>query len=82
MLYVWKCLVTRHHIGLFFQGCCAKQVRKSGTGLMLDGHEKSLEVSVKQPRSSPAKQKTLDSFVKRCNSLNSEQQSDPKHQRH
>ncbi|XP_024993673.1 SWI/SNF-related matrix-associated actin-dependent regulator of chromatin subfamily A-like protein 1 isoform X2 [Cynara cardunculus var. scolymus] len=58
------------------------QSKLENLGQMLDGHEKSLEVSVKQPRSSPAKQKTLDSFVKRCNSLNSEQQSDPKHQRH
>lgn len=34
---------------------------------MLDGHEKSLEVSTNQSYSSPSKQKTLDSFIKRCN---------------
>lgn len=61
------------------------QSKLENLGQMLDGHEKSLEVSVKQqqqPRSSPTKQKTLDSFVKRCNTLNSEQQSNPKHPRH
>ncbi|KAI3730203.1 hypothetical protein L6452_18880 [Arctium lappa] len=59
------------------------QSKLENLGQMLDGHEKSLEVSVKQqPRSSPGKQKTLDSFVKRCNTLDSEQQSNPKHPRH
>ena len=71
---VWFCSVF-----LLFSGYCLDE--KWGICLlqMLDGHEKSLEVSVK---SSPAKQKTLDSFVKRCNTLNLEQQSKPKHPRH
>ncbi|KAH9684203.1 chromatin remodeling factor18 [Citrus sinensis] len=38
-------------------------------GQVLDGHENSLEVSSSQIRSSPAKQKTLDSFLKRCNNV-------------
>ncbi|KAH9766618.1 Chromatin remodeling factor18 [Citrus sinensis] len=36
---------------------------------VLDGHENILEVSSSQIRSSPAKQKTLDSFLKRCNNV-------------
>ncbi|KAL1806798.1 hypothetical protein ACET3Z_029866 [Daucus carota] len=48
---------------------------------MLDGNENSLEVSASElksipskqgpnfPSSSPGKQKTLDSFVKRCNNI-------------
>ncbi|XP_040990338.1 SWI/SNF-related matrix-associated actin-dependent regulator of chromatin subfamily A-like protein 1 isoform X4 [Juglans microcarpa x Juglans regia] len=44
------------------------QSKLENLGQMLDGHEKTLEVSSSQPRSSPAKQKTLDSFMKRCNS--------------
>ncbi|KAH9766621.1 Chromatin remodeling factor18 [Citrus sinensis] len=38
-------------------------------GQVLDGHENILEVSSSQIRSSPAKQKTLDSFLKRCNNV-------------
>lgn len=50
---------------------------------MLDGHENVLEVSASQLKSSPAKQKTLDSFLKRCNSVDdSEHESKPKYQRH
>ncbi|KAG2726666.1 hypothetical protein I3760_01G124400 [Carya illinoinensis] len=44
------------------------QSKLENLGQMLDGHEKTLEVSSSQPRSSPAKQKTLHSFMKRCNS--------------
>ncbi|KAK1407819.1 hypothetical protein QVD17_39446 [Tagetes erecta] len=59
------------------------QSKLENLGQMLDGHENSLEVSCKPATiSSPAKQKTLDSFVKRCNSLSSEQQSNPKHPRY
>ncbi|KAG5573929.1 hypothetical protein H5410_063695 [Solanum commersonii] len=46
-------------------------------GQMLDGQEKSLEVSTNQSHSSPSKQKTLDSFIKRCN--NSPQDPSKKH---
>ncbi|XP_065853070.1 uncharacterized protein [Euphorbia lathyris] len=42
------------------------QSKLENLGQMLDGHENILEVSASQPRSSPAKQKTLDSFLKRC----------------
>ncbi|EOY09747.1 Chromatin remodeling factor18 isoform 1 [Theobroma cacao] len=38
-------------------------------GQMLDGHENTLEVSTSQQQRSPLKQKTLDSFTKRCNSI-------------
>ncbi|KAK9080077.1 hypothetical protein SSX86_001752 [Deinandra increscens subsp. villosa] len=63
------------------------QSKLENLGQMLDGHENSLEVSCNPTSSSsssrsPAKQKTLDAFVKRCNSLTSEQQSNPKHPRH
>ncbi|KAI3686978.1 hypothetical protein L1987_80668 [Smallanthus sonchifolius] len=60
------------------------QSKLENLGQMLDGHENSLEVSCNRTTttsSSPAKQKTLDSFVKRCNSLTSEQQPNPKHPR-
>nr|XP_016445129.1 PREDICTED: SWI/SNF-related matrix-associated actin-dependent regulator of chromatin subfamily A-like protein 1 isoform X3 [Nicotiana tabacum] len=43
------------------------QSKLENLGQMLDGHEKSLEVSTNQSYSSPSKQKTLDSFIKRCN---------------
>ncbi|XP_076933368.1 uncharacterized protein LOC143599265 [Bidens hawaiensis] len=56
------------------------QSKLDNLGQMLDGHENSLEVSCSSR--SPAKQKTLDSYVKRCNSLNSEQQANPKHPRY
>ncbi|WCJ28566.1 SWI/SNF-related matrix-associated actin-dependent regulator of chromatin subfamily A-like protein 1 [Euphorbia peplus] len=42
------------------------QSKLENLGQMLDGHENILEVSGSQPKSSPAKQKTLDSFLKRC----------------
>lgn len=58
------------------------QSKLENLGQMLDGHENSLEVQYNQPSSSPAKQKTLDSFVKRCNSQNSEHESKPKHPRY
>ncbi|KAI7741873.1 hypothetical protein M8C21_032445 [Ambrosia artemisiifolia] len=59
------------------------QSKLDNLGQMLDGHENSLEVSgnLATVSRSPAKQKTLDSYVKRCNSLTSEQQSNPKHPR-
>ncbi|XP_073130932.1 uncharacterized protein [Henckelia pumila] len=44
------------------------QSKLENLGQMLDGHENSLEVSVKQPRSDipPLKQRKLDSFMKSC----------------
>lgn len=42
------------------------QSKLENLGQMLDGHENSLEVSVNQQNNSPAKQRTLDSFMKRC----------------
>ncbi|KAM0008025.1 putative DNA helicase chromatin remodeling SNF2 family [Helianthus debilis subsp. tardiflorus] len=58
------------------------QSKLENLGQMLDGHENSLEVSGNPSTisRSPAKQKTLDSFVKRCSSLTSEQPN-PKHPR-
>ncbi|KAJ7955342.1 SWI/SNF-related matrix-associated actin-dependent regulator of chromatin subfamily A-like protein 1 [Quillaja saponaria] len=50
------------------------QSKLENLGQMLDGHENTLEVSASQPRSSPAKQKTLDSFIKRCKNMD-----DPEH---
>ncbi|XP_062143906.1 uncharacterized protein LOC133851479 isoform X2 [Alnus glutinosa] len=41
------------------------QSKLENLGQVLDGHENTLEVSSSQPRSSPAKQKTLDSFMPR-----------------
>lgn len=51
---------------------------------MLDGHENNvLEVSASQLKSRPAKQKTLDTFLKRCNSVDdSEHESKHKYQKH
>ncbi|GMP76064.1 hypothetical protein CsSME_00032901 [Camellia sinensis var. sinensis] len=46
------------------------QSKLENLGQMLDGHENMLEVSANQPRSSLAKQITLDSFMKRCNNIN------------
>ncbi|XAR56931.1 Calcium/calmodulin-dependent protein kinase [Bertholletia excelsa] len=58
------------------------QNKLENLGQMLDGHENTLEVSVTQPKSSPAKQRTLDSFIKRCNNFNSpEDQPKLKHSR-
>ncbi|KAK6930373.1 SNF2, N-terminal [Dillenia turbinata] len=45
------------------------QSKLENLGQMLDGHENTLEVSVSQPRSSPGKQRTLDRFLKRCDSM-------------
>uniref|UniRef100_A0A2N9E6B8 Helicase C-terminal domain-containing protein n=1 Tax=Fagus sylvatica TaxID=28930 RepID=A0A2N9E6B8_FAGSY len=45
------------------------QSKLENLGQMLDGHENTLEVSSSQTRRSPAKQKTLDSFMKRCNNM-------------
>lgn len=66
------------------------QSKLENLGQMLDGHENTLQVSYNQQQqqqtrissSSPSKQKTLDSFVKRCNSHNSQPESNPKHPRH
>ncbi|GAB4825648.1 hypothetical protein Ancab_008522 [Ancistrocladus abbreviatus] len=44
------------------------QSKLENLGQVLDGQENVMEVSDCQHRSSPAKQKTLDSFMKRCNS--------------
>ncbi|XP_059444119.1 uncharacterized protein LOC132176025 [Corylus avellana] len=59
------------------------QSKLENLGQMLDGHENTLEVSSSQPRSSPAKQKTLDSFMKRCKNVDDlEHQSKFKYPRH
>nr|GMD55186.1 SWI/SNF-related matrix-associated actin-dependent regulator of chromatin subfamily A-like protein 1 isoform X1 [Ipomoea batatas]GMD56742.1 SWI/SNF-related matrix-associated actin-dependent regulator of chromatin subfamily A-like protein 1 isoform X1 [Ipomoea batatas] len=50
-------------------------------GQMLDGQEKSLEVLEDNSSKSPMKQKTLDSFMKRCNT-SSEHEPMPKYSRH
>ncbi|PIA60677.1 hypothetical protein AQUCO_00300294v1 [Aquilegia coerulea] len=52
------------------------QSKLDNLGQMLDGHEKTLEVSVSQPKSSPAKQRTLDTFMKRCHSATSNHESE------
>lgn len=43
------------------------QSKLDNLGQMLDGQEKSLDVSTNQSHSSSSKQNTLDSFIKRCN---------------
>ncbi|KAI3505955.1 hypothetical protein L1887_28296 [Cichorium endivia] len=58
------------------------QSKLENLGQMLDGHENTLQVQQTRISSSPSKQKTLDSFVKRCNSHNPEPESNPKHPRH
>ncbi|KAK4586288.1 hypothetical protein RGQ29_023457 [Quercus rubra] len=59
------------------------QSKLENLGQMLDGHEKTLEVSSSQKSSSPAKQKTLDSYVKRCSNMDDlEHQPKLKHPRH
>ncbi|GAV85340.1 SNF2_N domain-containing protein/Helicase_C domain-containing protein [Cephalotus follicularis] len=64
------------------------QSKLENLGQMLDGHENTLEVSGSQPKnspmkSSPMKQKTLHSFMKRCNNADeSEHQSKLKYPRH
>ncbi|TYK05116.1 SWI/SNF-related matrix-associated actin-dependent regulator of chromatin subfamily A-like protein 1 [Cucumis melo var. makuwa] len=62
------------------------QSKLENLGQMLDGEENTLEVAVKQQpitSSSPnSKQKTLDSFIKRCNNASADTQSKlklPKH---
>ncbi|PON64857.1 chromatin remodeling factor [Parasponia andersonii] len=68
------------------------QSKLENLGQMLDGHENTLEVAASQPKSSPAKQRTLnlslqpksspskqttlDSFIKRCN--NTDDYENPK----
>ncbi|KAF6167225.1 hypothetical protein GIB67_029863 [Kingdonia uniflora] len=44
------------------------QSKLENLGQMLDGHDTTLQVSLNQPHASPAKQKTLYSFLKRCHS--------------
>uniref|UniRef100_A0A6N2MZ07 Helicase C-terminal domain-containing protein n=1 Tax=Salix viminalis TaxID=40686 RepID=A0A6N2MZ07_SALVM len=51
------------------------QSKLENLGQMLDGQEKTLEVSASQQRSSPGKQRTLDTYMKRCSDLD-----DPGHQ--
>ncbi|XP_034199323.1 SWI/SNF-related matrix-associated actin-dependent regulator of chromatin subfamily A-like protein 1 isoform X3 [Prunus dulcis] len=60
------------------------QSKLENLGQMLDGHENTLQVSTSQPpQSSPLKQKTLDSYMKRCNSQeDSENQPQFKNPRH
>ncbi|KAF7837628.1 SWI/SNF-related matrix-associated actin-dependent regulator of chromatin subfamily A-like protein 1 isoform X1 [Senna tora] len=45
------------------------QSKLENLGQMLDGHENTMEVSTTQPGNSPAKQKTLDSYVRKCNNM-------------
>ncbi|XP_020575775.1 SWI/SNF-related matrix-associated actin-dependent regulator of chromatin subfamily A-like protein 1 isoform X2 [Phalaenopsis equestris] len=45
------------------------QSKLENLGQVLDGEENTLEVACSQTMSSPAKQKTLDSFLKRCPSF-------------
>ncbi|KAI5651013.1 hypothetical protein M9H77_37018 [Catharanthus roseus] len=52
------------------------QSKLENLGQMLDGHENSLEVSVSHQPCSPAKQRTLDSYMKRCS--NSSPKVEPK----
>ncbi|KAK4266021.1 hypothetical protein QN277_026996 [Acacia crassicarpa] len=59
------------------------QSKLENLGQMLDGHENIMEVAANQPGSSPAKQQTLDCFVKRCNNMEEpEQQPDSKRPRY
>ncbi|KAL3835133.1 hypothetical protein ACJIZ3_009869 [Penstemon smallii] len=59
------------------------QSKLDNLGQMLDGHENSsLEVSVSQSGSSPLKQKTLDSFMKRCNNSHYDNESKLKYPKH
>ncbi|KAF4350534.1 hypothetical protein F8388_014995 [Cannabis sativa] len=69
------------------------QSKLENLGQMLDGHENTMKVAANQPKSSPSKQKTvnsssqpksspskqntLDSFIKRCNNT-SDHESEPK----
>ncbi|CAK8563885.1 unnamed protein product [Lathyrus sativus] len=61
------------------------QSKLDNLGQMLDGHENTLKVSDDPPPlRSPAKQKTLDNFIRRCDSSTSglEHQSSPKRPRY
>ncbi|XP_022972163.1 SWI/SNF-related matrix-associated actin-dependent regulator of chromatin subfamily A-like protein 1 isoform X4 [Cucurbita maxima] len=62
------------------------QSKLENLGQMLDGEENTLEVAVKQqPTSSSSpnsKQKTLDSFIKRCSNVSADTQSKMKLPRH
>ncbi|KAK7363390.1 hypothetical protein VNO77_05532 [Canavalia gladiata] len=58
------------------------QSKLENLGQMLDGHENALEVSANLPGNSPAKQKTLDQYVRRCDNMDGlERQSNPKRPR-
>ncbi|KAK1318624.1 DNA helicase INO80 [Acorus calamus] len=57
------------------------QSKLENLGQMLDGHENTLAVSVSQMSSSPGKQATLDSFLKRCGGSMEEEPSRPKYPR-
>ncbi|KAK1281094.1 CHD3-type chromatin-remodeling factor PICKLE [Acorus gramineus] len=57
------------------------QSKLENLGQMLDGHENTLAVSVSQTSSSPGKQATLDSFLKRCGGSMEEEPSRPKYPR-
>ncbi|XP_047065554.1 SWI/SNF-related matrix-associated actin-dependent regulator of chromatin subfamily A-like protein 1 [Lolium rigidum] len=56
------------------------QGKLENLGQMLDGEEKTLAVSQSETRPSPSKQKTLDSYLKRC-STSIETQPSPKSRR-
>ncbi|VFR01320.1 unnamed protein product [Cuscuta campestris] len=54
------------------------QSKLENLGQMLDGEEKSLEVSAGHSNKSPRKQKTLDSFMKRCSTPSLDNEPMPK----
>lgn len=54
------------------------QSKLENLGQMLDGEEKSLEVSADSSNRSPRKQKTLDSFMKRCSTPSMDNEQMPK----
>ncbi|CAM0906944.1 unnamed protein product [Alopecurus aequalis] len=56
------------------------QGKLENLGQMLDGEEKMLAISQSETRPSPSKQKTLDSYLKRC-STSTETQPSPKNRR-
>ncbi|CAM8921437.1 unnamed protein product [Rhodiola kirilowii] len=56
------------------------QNKLENLGQVLDGHENTLEVA-SQPRPSPSKQRTLDSYMRRCGNR-SDSDSQPKHFQH
>uniref|UniRef100_A0ACD5UJZ8 Uncharacterized protein n=1 Tax=Avena sativa TaxID=4498 RepID=A0ACD5UJZ8_AVESA len=56
------------------------QGKLENLGQMLDGQEKTLDVSQSETRPSPSKQKTLDSYLKRC-STSTDSQPSPKSRR-